>query len=186
MSRSTKQALAKTLKQLMEHTPFEKITVKELVQACGVNRQTFYYHFKDIYELLGWIYTTETYGSLVECRSYGTWQQGLQQVLAYICVNSGFCLNTYHSLARDHLYRFLRSVTFELLLDVVNELARDTAVSMQDRKLIADFYTYGILGVLIDWMDGGLKEPPEVVVKKLARLLEGDFKRAIEKYAATR
>ncbi len=185
MSWSTKQMLADMLKQLMEHTPFEKITVKQLVQACGVNRQTFYYHFQDIYDLLGWIYTTEIHASLAACRSYGTWQQGLQQVLAYVCENSRFCLNTYRSLARDHLYRFLHGVTFDLLMDVVDELARDSTVSAQDRKFIADFYTYGVLGVLMDWMDGGLKEPPEVVVKKLARFLEGDFKRSIEKYAAT-
>lgn len=56
----TKQALAASIKELMEREPLSKISVGDITSNCGVNRQTFYYHFKDKYELVNWIYYTET------------------------------------------------------------------------------------------------------------------------------
>ena len=58
MSQITKRALASALKELLEHKPLNKITIADITEQCGVNRQTFYYHFQDIYALLEWIYTT--------------------------------------------------------------------------------------------------------------------------------
>lgn len=54
MRQSTKQALSETFKTLLEVRRIDKITVKDIVSKCGVNRQTFYYHFRDIYDLMEW------------------------------------------------------------------------------------------------------------------------------------
>ena len=62
MSQTTKRALAQSLKHLMEQKPLEKITVVDISEDCGVNRQTFYYHFQDIYDLIEWIYINEKNG----------------------------------------------------------------------------------------------------------------------------
>ncbi len=59
MSQTTKKALAASLKQLLKEKPLDKITVTDLVEDCEVNRQTFYYHFQDIYDLIEWIYVSE-------------------------------------------------------------------------------------------------------------------------------
>ena len=59
MSEITKKALAESLKKLLSKNKLNKITIKEITEDCGVNRQTFYYHFKDIYDLLEWIYKNE-------------------------------------------------------------------------------------------------------------------------------
>ena len=56
----TKKALATALKNKMKEKPFSKITVSELIAVCSVNRKTFYYHFKDIYDLLRWLFQEET------------------------------------------------------------------------------------------------------------------------------
>ena len=53
-SQQTKQALSEALKAMMKKKPLNKITVRELVEDCGVNRKTFYYHFEDIFSLLKW------------------------------------------------------------------------------------------------------------------------------------
>ena len=58
MSVITKKALASSLKNLMKKATLNQITVKDVVTDCGVNRQTFYYHFQDIYDLVEWIYQT--------------------------------------------------------------------------------------------------------------------------------
>ena len=54
-SQATKQALVDSLKQLLTKKSFSKITVTEIVENCGYNRKTFYYHFEDIYSLLRWM-----------------------------------------------------------------------------------------------------------------------------------
>ena len=55
----TKQALANSLKELMNTQGFSKISVKDIVEKCGMNRKSFYYHFKDKYDLVNWIFYTE-------------------------------------------------------------------------------------------------------------------------------
>ena len=88
MSQITKRALASALKELLEHKPLNKITIADITEQCGVNRQTFYYHFQDIYALLEWIYTTDAQRLLEGKRDGDTWQQGFLQVLEYIRLTS--------------------------------------------------------------------------------------------------
>lgn len=59
MSQMTKKSLAVSLKKMLAQKPLEKIKVIDITEDCEVNRQTFYYHFKDIYDLLEWVYTNE-------------------------------------------------------------------------------------------------------------------------------
>ena len=58
-SNITKRALATALKELMEEVPFEKIQVALICERCNMNRKSFYYHFKDKYDLLNWIFDIE-------------------------------------------------------------------------------------------------------------------------------
>ena len=55
MSQTTKRALEASLKKLLLEKPLNKITINDITEDCGVNRMTFYYHFKDIYDLVDWI-----------------------------------------------------------------------------------------------------------------------------------
>ena len=71
MASSTKEALGNALKKMLSVKPIDKITVKDLVEECGVNRQTFYYHFADIYALMDW--TLELYGKPCRIRM---WKNG--------------------------------------------------------------------------------------------------------------
>ena len=103
MSQITKRALASALKELLEHKPLNKITIADITEQCGVNRQTFYYHFQDIYALLEWIYTTDAQRLLEGKRDGDTWQQGFLQVLEYIRDNRALVRNTYPSVSRELL-----------------------------------------------------------------------------------
>ncbi|MCR5795511.1 MAG: TetR family transcriptional regulator, partial [Solobacterium sp.] len=59
MTESTKQALAESLKKVLQEKPLDKITIADLTNDCGLNRQTFYYHYHDIYDLIEYIYISE-------------------------------------------------------------------------------------------------------------------------------
>ncbi|MGG4394433.1 dihydroxyacetone kinase transcriptional activator DhaS [Paenibacillus thiaminolyticus] len=178
----TKKALATSLKELMNDHPFNKITVKHIVDRCGLNRQTFYYHFQDIYDLLGWVYHSEAVESIAHYRSYSTWTQGLRKIFLYIENNKAFCLNTLNSLARNHLDHYLYSVTLGLMIDVVNEVSDKMEVREEDKKFIANFYALAFTGLVIQWMENGMTENPDRMIQKLNELLEGNFSKALHRY----
>nr|WP_284502200.1 dihydroxyacetone kinase transcriptional activator DhaS [Clostridium tertium] len=181
-SLQTKKSLAKSLKKLMRSTPLHKISVKDVVKDCNLNRQTFYYHFHDIYELVEWIYKTEAIESIAEYKSYNTWIDGFYKIFLYIEGNKDFCYNTLNSLSRTHLDMYLFSVINGLLMGVINEISSDMIIKIEDKKFMADFYTHAFAGLVIQWMKDGMKEDPKVLIEKLKELIEGNFVIALKRY----
>ena len=100
---STKLALANALKKLLQKKFLDDITVKELVEECEVNRQTFYYHFQDIYDLLRWFLEHETSEAL---RGADCWQDALRAAFRYVQDNHLAIYHVYRSSGRDHLERY--------------------------------------------------------------------------------
>lgn len=180
---NTKRAIADTLKEMMKTTSFDKISVVELVNECGINRQTFYYHFADIYDLLGWIYKNEALRRIDHYKTYNTWQEGFLRIFLYVKENGEFCMNTFRSLGREHLDHFLYEITFDLLIGVINEVAEEFDVEEKHRRFIANFYCFAFIGILTNWMKEGMKEDPEIIIDDLNKLIEGDIKRALKKYS---
>ena len=108
MSDLTKKALGASLKKILLQKPLEKITITDLTNDCGVNRQTFYYHFHDIYDLIDWIYLAEGEEAIGTQRSYDSWQDGLlsafkiieKEKTLYLKYNSLSFTIPYHAYAR--------------------------------------------------------------------------------------
>ena len=107
MSEITKKSLANALYQKMKVKPLDKITIKEIVDECGLNRQTFYYHFPDIFGLLEWMFQQDAEKLMKKYNNIDVWEQGFMELLCYIKKNKAVCMCTLHSLARDELERFV-------------------------------------------------------------------------------
>lgn len=180
----TKNALARSLKKLMLTKPLHKITIQQLTADCGVTRHTFYNHFQDIYDLLGWVYQTEIIENLEPYRNCAGWKQGFLSVLYYTQSNKTICLNTFHSLGREHLEEFLYSVIYGVMIKVVEELDEKQPESADGRakQEIADFYSRAILDQVICWLKTGARTDPSLMVSKVARLMDGSITRALEQY----
>ena len=99
MSNVTKRALEQSLKNLLLKKPLTKITIGDITEDCGINRMTFYYHFKDIYDLVEWACLEDARRALDEKKTYDTWQQGLLQIFEAVQENN--CL-LYTSDAADN------------------------------------------------------------------------------------
>ena len=182
MSQTTKKALAASLKKLLGEKPLDKITIIDIVEDCEVNRQTFYYHFKDIYDLVEWTFLNESIKAIDRNNTYDTWQQGFLQIFEYVLSNKALVINVFHSVAREHLEYYLYKETYDLLIGVVEEIAVDMSVRDEDKAFIADFYKFAFVGLMIDWIRKGMKENPSVIIDKLSILIQGDVKKALEKY----
>ncbi len=182
MAQTTKKALAASLKRLLTEKPLDKITVVDIIEDCEVNRQTFYYHFKDIFDLIEWIYKSEATKALDGKKTYDTWQQGILQVFEYVLENKTFVKNTYNSNNREHLERYLYNETYNLLIGVIEEKADGMIVREDDKAFIAHFYKYGFVGIMLDWISKGMKEEPSAIVERLSILIHGDIELALKKF----
>ena len=182
MSQMTKRALAASLKKLMGEKPLDKITVVDIAEDCQVNRQTFYYHFQDIYDLVAWLYTSEARAAIGGKKTYDTWQQGFLRVFQYVLENKAFVRNTYHSVSREHLERYLYSVTYDLLSGVVEEKAAGIPVREADKTFIAHFYKYAFVGLMLDWIATGMKQEPAALIQRLGLLIHGNIAAALERF----
>lgn len=88
-SNITKHALAAALKKLMEENPFEKINVGDICEKCGMNRKSFYYHFRDKYDLVNWIFDTEFILAINENPSENGWDF-MEKLVEYLYLNRDF------------------------------------------------------------------------------------------------
>lgn len=182
MPNATKAALEESLKRLLLKKPLDKITITDITTDCGISRMAFYYHFKDIYDLVDWIFLEMASEFLEGKETYDTWQQGFTQILYGVLRNRRLIMNAYNSLSREQVERFLYALTYDLLLGVVEEEAVDVSIREEDKKFIIDFYKYAFVGFMIDWIKKGMKEQPEAFIEKLSVLIKGDIKRALDRF----
>ena len=182
MSQITKNALAASLKRLLEQKPLSKITVSDITNDCGVSRHTFYYHFQDVYDLMEWIFKSEASKALGGNISYDSWQRGLLNVFQYILDNKAFVLNTYRSIRKDLLEQYLHQAIYQLMYQVIEEKAAGMRISEEHKKFIAHFYKYAFVGIVLDWVDSGMKVNPQKIVDDVALLIQDEFLDALEKF----
>ena len=108
MASTTKESLGAALKQMLTVKPIDKITVKDLVEICGVNRQTFYYHFDDVYDLLEWVFEEDANRVLPSEVVYEHWRDDVMMFFKYLADNSVFALNIYNSNSRIYMLRYFK------------------------------------------------------------------------------
>lgn len=152
MSQITKRALAASLKNMLLKKPLNKITINDIAEDCGINRMTFYYHFKDIYDLVEWTCKEDAAKALEGKKTYNTWQQGFLNIFYAVLENKPFIINVYRSVSREQVEIYLYRVTYDLLIGVVNERSANMSVSEDDKKFIADFYKFAFVGILLEWI----------------------------------
>ncbi|ANZ62448.1 transcriptional regulator [Secundilactobacillus paracollinoides] len=177
-AQATKWKLAEALKTLMATTPFNKITIELLTQQAQVTRNTFYYHFEDLYALLEWTFQREIVDQLSDhYLRVNRWQDGYRLILAYIADNRELCLKSFHSLARDILENTLYDVASRMVAAVVLDV--DAHVQPALRDAIVNFFGWALVMQLVQWLANGLAEPQEALVKRAETVLDGSVANAI-------
>ncbi|MGI6260831.1 MAG: TetR/AcrR family transcriptional regulator C-terminal domain-containing protein [Acutalibacteraceae bacterium] len=182
MSQVTKRALEQSLKNILLKKPLTKITVGDIAEDCGINRMTFYYHFKDIYDLVEWSCLEDAKRALDEKKTYETWQQGLLQIFEAVQENKPFILNVYRCVHREQVEKYLQPLVDQLLLGVIDEESSGTAVRDEDKRFIAQVYGYMFIGLMLDWIKEDMREDPQQIVDRLAKLIKGSMSTALSRF----
>lgn len=181
MAQFTKQALIDAFLSILETKALDKITVKDIVKKCNVNRNTFYYHFQDIYDLIEEIVTMEAEKITTIYPIYESWQKGLEDTMIYILDNSTSILNVYHSVRKEQLEQFLYKITDKFLVDYINKASEGFNATEKDKIFISKFYRYAIVGTILEWIEKGLTEDPTELSRQMVKILEGSIHEDLEK-----
>lgn len=182
MPNTTKKALEASLKKLLADKTLDKITINDLTTDCGISRMSFYYHFKDIYDLVEWCCVEDGRQALQGKRTYETWQEGIYQVFEAVLENKSFILNIYRSIDRGKVENYLHKLTYQLIADVVEEKCKDIDLPQEDKTFIADFYKYGFVGVMLDWIERGMKDDYGKIVEMMSITLRGSITNSIHNF----
>ena len=182
MSQVTKRALEQSLKNLLLKKPLTKITINDIAEDCGINRMTFYYHFKDIYDLVEWSCLEDAKRALDEKKTYETWQQGFLQIFEAVQDNKPFILNVYRCVHGEQVEKYLQPLVDRLLLDVINEEVGEMKVRDEDKQFIAQIYSYIFIGLMLDWIKDGMKVDYHMIAEKMHRTMEGNVVNSIRNF----
>lgn len=170
MATGTKQALGQALLELCEEIPFEKISVQKLAQKVGINRQTFYYHFTDKYQLLCWFYHQDVLHYLEsEKLSLDNWEEQTLKMLQAIKEKKVFYRNTVLS-HREILMTEFSKIIQQRFVALFENMDDDQELSAEDKHFYARFFAYGCSGMLADWILEDFKESPLEISVQLFRL----------------
>lgn len=183
MSDITKRALEQSLKNLLAKKPLNKITISDITEDCGINRMTFYYHFENIYDLAEWACVENAKRAIEGKKTCDTWQEGLLNIFHAVLENKTLILNVYHCVDLEQLERYLNPLVRALILSIVEEKAVGLCVSEDDKTFIASFYEYALVGIMLNWIQDGMRENPEILTDRIATLLHGNIKKALSDFS---
>ncbi len=176
-STRTKKAIAKSLKKLTQEKAFDKIAIKDITEGCGINRQTFYYHFQDKYELLTWIYYEELCRDNLLDMNFDNWSDKLHNAIVIMKEEKTFYLNTIKN-AEEYISQFLMKMAEDILNQAINKLDEAKKISPEERAFCSRFFAHGLTGMTLEWAESGMKEDVDLICERMITMFEG-IKRAV-------
>lgn len=174
ISLATKKALAASLKDAMRRKAFSKITVKEIIADCGVNRNTFYYHFTDIYDLLHWMLEEEAIDVVKNFDLLVDYEEAIRFVMNYVDENDYIISCAYDSIGRDEMKRFFCKDFIDITSSVIRHAAENNGYQMEPefQQFVAEFYTEALAGTLVNWVKNRHEKDREKTIQYLTTIIE--------------
>lgn len=180
MAEQTKNQLRAALLQQLTEKPFDKIRIKDIVESCGYNRNTFYYYYNDIYALLEDVLLTQARGFIKRVHDGAPWTSESIRVSEQI-KSSKTCAHLYKFVEQSYLQTFVFRVCDELVGALIEKETEGMNVDETDVKLIRVFYRCASAGIILNWLNAGLKWDARDVVERVERLMGDGITLALEK-----
>lgn len=182
MSQHTQKAILYTFHDMLQKIPFDKITVSALVTKCEISSNTFYYHYRDIYDLLDtWLLTIKD-KYISEVYQCVRWQDALKMLLRDMKANSDLVYHLFNSLSRERLERYIFESTDDTFCDLVRRAADGVPIPEEALREFVEYNSYSFLGFFLKFlwnhMDGDIDE----WVDPVCRIFEDNLRGLIEKY----
>ena len=158
MAALTRKSIMESFMRLLDERPLNKISIKDIVEDCGVNRNTFYYHFADVPDLVEAIVKEEADRIMQGYRGISSLEECLEAAIQLSLDHKRALLHIYNSANRDIYERYLLDICAYVAAAFVDNSAGDAALPACDREAVVMFYKCEIFGYVIDWLSSGMDE----------------------------
>lgn len=158
MANFTSKAIKATFLELLEKKPLSDITVKDIVESCGINRNSFYYHFQDIPALLDEIVEEDaaeiikkhpTVNSMVEC---------LDAIIEFATQHNKVVKHIFTSANRENFERHLITLSEYFVRNYVETALSEYDIDSETKELMVEYYKCVCMGLILDLLNNGMTE----------------------------
>lgn len=182
MAKFTRQAIMYSLLKLLQEKSIDKITVKDICELCEINRNTFYYYYSDIYQVLEELLKFETEKSLKEDQKYESFYEDFLKRYHLIIEYKKAVYNLYNSKNRDLILKYFQDITEDFVEKYVYKEVKGKKLLPEDIKFIIDFYSSSMIGNIFQWMRKGMQEKQEQLIYKLSVSYQATIKALIAQF----
>ena len=175
MAGFAKKAIRDSFIKLLNERPLSQITVRDIVDACGVNRNTFYYYFQDIPQLVETIINEDADRVIQEHPSIKSVEDCLNAAIRFALENRKAVLHIYHSINRDIYEQYQWRVCEHAVTTYVDGILAGRTVAEPDRKLMIDYLKCMCFGFVVGWLETGMQEGIQSRFRRICELKRGDL-----------
>ena len=158
MANFTKKAIKETFISMLEERPLSNITVKDIVEKCGINRNSFYYHYQDIPALIEEIVKEEAEQILEKYPSVSTIVECFDALIEFASHRKRAIMHIYRSVNREVFERNLMAVTEFFVSNYVNTALTNEDIGEADKKAVVDYYKCVCFGLVLNWLNTGMTD----------------------------
>lgn len=158
MPNFTKRAIKETFLRQLDLRPLSQITVKDIVEECGINRNSFYYHFEDLPALLEEIVSEDLAQLIRSHPTIDSLEEGFDAVVEFVLNRKRAVLHVYNSMSRDMFERYLMDVCQYVASTYISSALADRAMDEASKAILIRYHKCVCFGSIIDWLSGGMKD----------------------------
>ena len=178
MANFTAKAIKETFLRLLEERPLSQITVKDIANECGINRNTFYYHYQDLPALIEEIVEEEAKSIIDKYPSVTSIVECFDAMVEFASSKKRAIMHIFRSVNREVFEKSLRDVSDYFVLNYVNSAVNDILISEADKKTVVTYYKSVFFGLVTEWLNCEMSED---FVREIRRifLLKKDFAKEV-------
>lgn len=169
----TKKAIRDSFIKLLNQRPVNQITIKDIVEDCGINRNSFYYHYQDLPSMIEEIILDEVNVIISQHPTIDSIEECLDVAISFALENRRAALHLYNSANRDVYEQYLWRVCGYAVNTYFETLFTKYPPQNSDREIIIRYYKWECFGAILDWMSGGMKDDIQKIFHRIAQLKRG-------------
>ena len=182
----TEKAIKASVLKLLNERPINQITVKDIVEDCGINLNSFYYHFRDLPSLLEEMVMEQAEELIKEYPSINSLEECLDAAISFAMNNRKAAMHIYNSVSRDIYEQYLWRVCEYVVTTYINNVLSGYDIDSFDKEVIISFYKCACFGQILDWQRSGMKSDIKKQFMRLCEIKKGMIEEIAQKCAVTK
>ena len=182
MSNLTEKAIKASALKLLNEKPLNQITIKDIVEDCGINRNSFYYHFRDLPSLIEGMVMEQADNIINDHPAISSLEECVDAAISFAVNNRKAAMHIYNSVSRDVYEQSLWRICEHAVKQYMDSILHDIPIEDFDREVIIHFYKCSVFGAVLDWQRGGMKSDIRKQAMRFYELKKGTLENFAQRY----